>query len=337
VTETAVVDHPAGPDRNPLVEEILRLEFWDKSFHEAMATLASMPEFRNSGLPTPPSERSIAIQARRTALLATPKPELVRRLAELSEKVEAARKAAEADRQKSREQAAAEKERKQFYNQPDAQADFGYWLKHDFWSFDQSIALILGKNPNVVTWERVRAALDPPRLLLAPKPVPTPFLREYETLRALAFASQVMTASARLRPMDVVRWARDRLGLKLSPELEYLVRSTDPEQCSPSRSESKSEPSGSTSEAEISSQVDSNPLPVKRAALRALSGRWPTVEGDLRHSDRNGLAAVAKAPGHGMWREQDALEWARRNGRLKEPQPGIGIHDLPRRIFKSEG
>lgn len=74
---------------------------------------------------------------------------------------------------------------------------------------------------------------------------------------------------------------------------------------------------------------------VKRAALRKLSDRWPTVENDLNHADRNGLREAAKAAEHGMWREEDALEWARREGKLLSGEANA-LHNLPRRRFSMD-
>jgi hypothetical protein len=339
--DTPAVRTPDAPGPNPLVEEVLRLEFWDKSFYDAMSTLAALPEVRASQSSASqaflqPTPRQREMQTRRAVLSSMPESELLQLRADLLTKQKAAQLAAEKERQRMRDAAAAEKERKQFYNQPDAQANFDYWLKFDFWSFDQAIALILGKNPNVVTWEKVSQAIDPPRLLLAAKPTPSTFLKAYQNLRTLAGASDVMTAGARLRPADVASWARNRLGLSLPKPLADLLAPPAPNQAPPSPEGEASVPSeADQGQSEPESQAESTPVLVKRAALKALSDSWPSVESDLRHSDRNGLAAAAKAPEHGMWREQDAIEWARRNGRLKAPRTISGIHDLPRRIFKA--
>lgn len=51
----------------------------------------------------------------------------------------------------------AEREEKQrFFNQPSAKADFEHWSKAVYWSLDEAIALIFGKNPETVTWKRVQ-------------------------------------------------------------------------------------------------------------------------------------------------------------------------------------
>lgn len=336
--DSRVAGGPAEPARNPLVEEILGLEFWDKSFYDSMSTLASLPNPRGISFPQPSGARVTAIRERRAALLLCSEAVLLQRRQELLAQQEAARAVAAVDRQKAREAAAADREQKQFYNQPDAVPNFDYWLKFDFWTFDQALALLLGKNPNVVTWERIREALAPPRLYLAPKPVATGFLKAYENLRTFACASEVMTASARLRPVDVARWGRERLRLNLPQRLADLLAASEPKDLPTPAADARADHATESEGQSIPPDAaDRQPVLVKRAALRALSELWPSVEGDLRHSDRNGLAEAAKAPGHGMWREQDALEWARRNGRLRESRPGTSLQDLPRRIFRTEG
>jgi len=61
---------------------------------------------------------------------------------------------------------------------------------------------------------------------------------------------------------------------------------------------------------------------MKRGALIAAHERcWPTVERDLKDAAQNGLREDAKAPGHGMYWEQDALAWAKAKGRLRDAQP----------------
>lgn len=43
-----------------------------------------------------------------------------------------------------------------FYDQPDAQADFEYWSKAEYWTPDEAVAISFGKNPKVVTGEALK-------------------------------------------------------------------------------------------------------------------------------------------------------------------------------------
>ena len=46
---------------------------------------------------------------------------------------------------------------------------------------------------------------------------------------------------------------------------------------------------------------------------------WPSIEKDLSDAGRNGLRAAAAIQGrHGYWHPANALEWAKKHGKLKE-------------------
>lgn len=44
----------------------------------------------------------------------------------------------------------------QFYDQPEAEADFEAWARTPFWSLDEALALSFGKEPGVVNWETIK-------------------------------------------------------------------------------------------------------------------------------------------------------------------------------------
>jgi hypothetical protein len=43
-----------------------------------------------------------------------------------------------------------------FFDQPDAQVDFEYWSKAEYWTSDEAVAISFGKNPKVVTGEALK-------------------------------------------------------------------------------------------------------------------------------------------------------------------------------------
>lgn len=47
-----------------------------------------------------------------------------------------------------------------FHNQPSAFADWSYWAKQAYWTVDEAAALSLGKDPRIVTWERLRSSTE---------------------------------------------------------------------------------------------------------------------------------------------------------------------------------
>lgn len=64
-----------------------------------------------------------------------------------------------------RQQYEENEERKRFFNLPTANADIDYWSKQAYWSIDEAIALILGKDPRKVTWKNLEPYLSTSRLL----------------------------------------------------------------------------------------------------------------------------------------------------------------------------
>ena len=74
----------------------------------------------------------------------------------------------------------AEEESKRFYNQPHAMADFNHWAKAEHWSLDEAIALVMGKAPEIVSWEKIKQYS-----------VDSPFVKQYARLRDLAERAKV--------------------------------------------------------------------------------------------------------------------------------------------------
>jgi len=321
----------ASPE--PLVETILNLQFPAKPVMEAIQGAYQAYGSERMALPTIPG-----MNERRAQLSALSEDELRRLHGELLAAKQRQEQARASERSRRAAEKAAAEEAAKFYNQPQAQPNYAYWLRLDFWTFDEAIALLLGKSPNVVTWEAVRRAMDPPRWLASSKPAPTRFLAAYMTLRNIALRADAMTSTQKLRPASVAAWAMQRLDLKLPEPLRALVAETS----TPTPLAPPSPPGAAPAVVANAQPCDSDdseperaPVLVKRAALRAMSHRWPTVENDLRHADRNGLTQAAKAEEYGMWREQDALEWARRHGKLKYDRSGSGLENLPRRVFRA--
>ena len=85
-------------------------------------------------------------------------------------------------------------EKGRFFNWPSAAADYAYWAKADYWTLDESIALLLGKSPEVVNWK----AIEPFRWVSA-------FAKRYADIRALASRADALSyGGAMLRPSAVL-------------------------------------------------------------------------------------------------------------------------------------
>jgi hypothetical protein len=142
----------------------------------------------------PPSPEVLAAEA---ALEALPDEELDAQYSQAKE--EAARELVER---------AAKQEAALPFNQPHARADFSHWAKFPYWEVYEAVALVLGKDPKVVTWESLR-------------PYKTfPFVQNYDRVVDLAFRaiswSQLAKQSS---PGAFLAWAK-RYDIAVPKELE---------------------------------------------------------------------------------------------------------------------
>lgn len=211
---------------------------------------------------------------------------------------------------------ARQEEAQRFYNKAQAKADYGFWLSMDFWTLDEAIALLLQRDPRVVNRAAIEADLAPKKgFLSGPTNPPTKFTQDFLALNHRAARSHAMTHAAQLTPKEVIAWAQGVPGQVLpAPLLAYLAQL--PQQ-PPANAQSHEQPALPVPEAD-----ELRKTKVKRAALLAMSDRWPTVTSDFQHCKDNGLDAAAKAPEHGMWWKEAALDWASRHGKLtRESSP----------------
>jgi hypothetical protein len=104
-------------------------------------------------------------------------------------------------------------ERRQFFNQPSARADYGHWSKAAYWTLEEGIALLLGRAPEVVTWDVVKEFVDS-----------SPFAAGYQRLRDLVLrAHGVGQLNDRIDPADFLDWAK-RTEVEYPRELEEHLR-----------------------------------------------------------------------------------------------------------------
>ncbi|MFZ2652774.1 MAG: hypothetical protein WA210_21960 [Burkholderiaceae bacterium] len=144
------------------------------------------------------------IDAERATLLAKPAAALDKMYAEAVQD------------QQARESAQAQfKERGYFFNHRDADADFDYWAKFDYWTFDEALALLYGKSPLVVTWEAV-----------APFVHISPFARKFAQTRTLAMRAERMgRGTGSVLPRIALEWAK-RMDIVVPPALIAAVAAT---------------------------------------------------------------------------------------------------------------
>jgi len=247
-----------------------------------------------------------------------------------------------------------------FYNQSKAKANFGHWLSMDFWTLDDAVALLLGKNPTVVNKTTIAQDLEKPKGFFGGVAKPaTRFTNLFSALQLSAERSNEMTASPRLAPRDVARWGASVIGQALPPPLLALLSEqspdarlqrieaplvpvtvpvtvpatgtgTDPAPVSVTAGIPIPTPMG---DAASTIAHDVKPVFVNRAALLALAPVWQTVDNDLHHSHRNGLAEAAKAEGRNQWDREAAIQWAVSKGKIKPKAAQLALPHLPPGFF----
>lgn len=93
-----------------------------------------------------------------------------------------------------------------------AEADFEAWARKPSWSFDESLALLLGRDPlqvsggQVKEWKGVSAFAD-----------------QFARLRHAAAMSEEMVSSPRLEPSAVIRWAERAAVVQVPARLRELL------------------------------------------------------------------------------------------------------------------
>jgi hypothetical protein len=110
----------------------------------------------------------------------------------------------------NREQEEAEEraDRLEFFNRPDAAADFRYWCHLERWSVDETAALLLGKNPEKVSSSSLYSTSHG-----------SPFRRAFQELKAkLSRAVDDGKLQKRDTPSNFFGWA-ERIGVPVPPEL----------------------------------------------------------------------------------------------------------------------
>ena len=105
-----------------------------------------------------------------------------------------------------------EEERQRFFNAPGSSAVFQHWAKAAYWSLDEAVALSFRKEPNIVTWAKIKPILQF-----------SSFAVQFNALRDLAIRAK---ATGQLfdpvLPGLFISWAK-RMKIEFPEELEKLV------------------------------------------------------------------------------------------------------------------
>lgn len=141
------------------------------------------------------------VEAERAVLMGMPDDELEKRFV-----------GSGTEEQAKAEMRAAIEEKGRFFSKREAEADFNYWSKVEYWTLDESIALLLGKSPEIVTWKSIQAYVNI-----------SAFAKQYERLRNLALRAQAMNrGQSAAHPKVVLAWA-DEVAIQVPKGLREAL------------------------------------------------------------------------------------------------------------------
>lgn len=103
-------------------------------------------------------------------------------------------------------------EKGRFFNQPSCNADFSYWSKQAYWSINEAILLMLGKDPRNVFWDDVKMYI-----------ATSPFVKKFNELRELA--RRYLNCKELYDPVFpgiFLAWA-ERMSISIPTELKETV------------------------------------------------------------------------------------------------------------------
>jgi len=115
-------------------------------------------------------------------------------------------------------------ERERFFHQPEAMAEFEYWAKMPYWKIEEAIALILGKNPEVVSWKTIHEEAERYKKHLGFYPT-SHFVAKYSKIRELASrAVRLKQLTDPIQPADFLSWVLDNEITAMPEELFRQVQ-----------------------------------------------------------------------------------------------------------------
>ncbi len=105
-----------------------------------------------------------------------------------------------------------EEEAKRFYNAPGSKAAIDHWAKAAYWTLDEAVALSFGREPKIVSWERLKPLLQV-----------SFFAQQFSDVRDLAYRAKGMEQLYDpVVPGIFIAWAK-RFSIAIPTELEAKV------------------------------------------------------------------------------------------------------------------
>ena len=139
------------------------------------------------------------------------KKEYEKKLDEHRAKAEENKKRAEAKAEERRANAELE-ESLRFFNRPDVQADFEYCSNLSYWTLEESISIVMGKDPKMVNWDSIKSHLNDSKFVKS-------FQRNLELAKRAVHVGELQDKNF---PSVFIAWAK-QTGLSIPDSLEELI------------------------------------------------------------------------------------------------------------------
>jgi len=104
-------------------------------------------------------------------------------------------------------------EKRRFFSQPKATANFNHWSKASYWTLDEGVALVLGKEPEFVNWKNIEP-------FKSRSPFAKRYMRVYDLARRACVAHELQNKNS---PKIFLAWARKN-EFDIPHELSQLVK-----------------------------------------------------------------------------------------------------------------
>ena len=140
------------------------------------------------------------------------KKEYEKKLDEDRAKAEENKKRAEAKAEERRAEAKLE-ESLRFFNRPDVQADFEYCSKLSYWTLEESISIVMGKDPKVVYWDSIESYLKDSKFVKS-------FQRNRELAKRAVHVGELQDINS---PSSFIAWAKLK-NMPIPIELNKLIQ-----------------------------------------------------------------------------------------------------------------
>jgi hypothetical protein len=221
----------------------------------------------------------------RASVVSDIRPQIEAARAELQaksdEELEAMHTAATEQQHKREAIKASIDEKGRFFNWRDANADFDYWAKLEYWTFDEALLLLHGKSPDVMTWKDLEPIVQV-----------SAFAKKFAATRKLAMrAEQMKRGTGSVWPIAALDWAK-QLDIDVPPALLLAVSARAQKTADKSAGITVGTPSDRAVDDQVSARLAAEPSQTETQTMPAPAVTLQTVKYSTKPPRRDTLNPV---------------------------------------------